>query len=152
MASREITGVADLAGEGGTRDADLSSIRGTSELVQNVAAACREQASGVAQINTALSQVDQVTQRNASAAEELASTAEELSAQAEALRELMGFFKVSEAPLAHVSTHGPARPQSPRFRASPIVAHPEPQSRAVARKANGHVGDTLNGDTEFRRF
>jgi methyl-accepting chemotaxis protein len=38
--------------------------------------------------------MDQVTQRNASAAEELSSTAEELSAQAEALQQLMDYFKV----------------------------------------------------------
>jgi methyl-accepting chemotaxis protein len=94
LASREITGVADLVGDGAARYGELPSIRRTSELVQNVAAACREQASGVAQINTAISQVDQVTQRNASAAEELASTAEELSAQAESLIQLMGFFRV----------------------------------------------------------
>ena len=47
-------------------------------------------------MNRAMVQVDQVTQRNASAAEELASTAEELSAQAEALQQLVSFFRVAE--------------------------------------------------------
>ncbi len=74
----------------------VPSIRKTSELVQEVAAASNEQAAGVSQINLALSQVDQVTQRNASSAEELSSTAEELSAQAEALQQLMSFFKGAE--------------------------------------------------------
>ena len=69
------------------------------ELVQEVAAASREQASGVTQINKAMTQVDQVTQRAASAAEELASTAEELSSQAEALQQLVAFFRVSDAPV-----------------------------------------------------
>jgi methyl-accepting chemotaxis protein len=49
----------------------------------------------VNQINQAMSQVDTVTQRNASAAEELASTAEELSSQAESLMQLISFFKLS---------------------------------------------------------
>src|SRR5262249_52984830 len=51
--------------------------------------------SGVAQVNTAMGRVDQVTQRNASAAEELASTAEEMSAQAEGLEQLVAFFRVA---------------------------------------------------------
>ncbi len=64
-------------------------------MVQEVAAASREQSSGVAQINKAMGQVDKVTQHNSSAAEELASTAEEVAAQAEALQYAMEFFKVN---------------------------------------------------------
>ena len=73
----------------------VPSIKKTAELVQEVAAASREQSSGVAQINKAMAQVDQVTQRNASSAEELSSTAEELASQSEALLQLMNYFKVS---------------------------------------------------------
>ena len=72
----------------------VPAIRRTAELVQEVATASREQATGVAQVNKAMSQVDQVTQRNASAAEELSATAEQMSSQAESLEELMNFFKV----------------------------------------------------------
>ena len=64
------------------------------ELVQDVTAASNEQAGGVAQINRALTQVDQVTQRNATAAEELAATAEEMAAQAEGLQSLVEFFQL----------------------------------------------------------
>jgi methyl-accepting chemotaxis protein len=73
----------------------VPSIKKTAELVQEVAAASREQSSGVGQINKAMAQVDQVTQRNASSAEELSSTAEELASQSQALLKLMTFFKVS---------------------------------------------------------
>ena len=90
------------AEKSGVRLAELvPAIRKTAELVQEVAAASREQASGVMQINKAMGQMDQVTQRNASAAEELASTAEELSSQAESLQQLVAIFKVgtSNAPM-----------------------------------------------------
>jgi methyl-accepting chemotaxis protein len=73
----------------------VPSIKRTADLVQEVTAASREQAAGVAQINKAMAQVDQVTQRNASAAEELSSTAEELASQSQALLEIMNYFKVS---------------------------------------------------------
>ena len=72
----------------------VPAVRKTAELVQEVAAASLEQASGVAQVNKAMTQVDQVTQRNAAAAEEFASTAEEMATQAENLQQLVAFFRV----------------------------------------------------------
>jgi len=76
----------------------VPAIRKTADLVQEVASASREQATGVNQMNKAMIQVDQVTQRNASAAEEMSSTAEELSSQSEALMQLMAFFRTEESP------------------------------------------------------
>jgi methyl-accepting chemotaxis protein len=73
----------------------VPSIRKTADLVQEVAAASAEQSSGVNQMNNAMGQVDQVTQRNASGAEELASTAEELATQAQALKQLVSVFKLN---------------------------------------------------------
>lgn len=87
----------------------VPAIRKTADLVQEVAAASREQAVGVTQISKAMSQVDQVTQRNASASEELASTAEEMAAQAEALQQLMSFFRLNGNGSAIVT--GAQRPQ-----------------------------------------
>ncbi len=72
----------------------VPSIRRTADLVQEVAAASEEQASGVNQINGAMSQVDQVAQRNASAAEELSGTSQEMASQAESLDRLMALFQL----------------------------------------------------------
>jgi methyl-accepting chemotaxis protein len=99
VAATEITRLAgdsvSIAQQSGSRLGQLvPTIRRTADLIQEVAAASREQASGVSQINRAMSQVDHVTQRNASAAEELASTAQELSAQAENLQHLSARFRV----------------------------------------------------------
>jgi len=54
-------------------------------LVGEIAAASREQAQGIEQVNTAIGQMDKVTQSNAASAEESASAAEEMSSQAEQL-------------------------------------------------------------------
>jgi methyl-accepting chemotaxis protein len=75
----------------------LPSIRKTSDLVQEIAAASKEQSTGVAQINGAMGQLNQATQTNASASEELAATAEEMGGQAAQLQELMGYFKTEAA-------------------------------------------------------
>jgi len=101
VAAKEISNLASksvsVAERSGRLLAELvPSIRQTAELVQEVAAASTEQSSGVTQINRAMSQVDAVTQRNASAAEEMSSTAEELASQAEQLQQLMTFFRTTE--------------------------------------------------------
>ena len=72
-------------------------IQKTSELVQEISAASKEQNSGATQINQAITQLDQVIQQNASASEEMASMAEELTSQADQLKSSMSFFKVDEA-------------------------------------------------------
>jgi len=56
------------------------------ELVAEISAASSEQAQGIGQINTAVTELDKVTQQNAANAEESASAAEEMSAQAEAMK------------------------------------------------------------------
>ena len=76
-------------------DQIVPAISKTSDLVQEIAAASSEQSTGVSQINTAMGQLNQITQQNASASEELAATAEEMSGQAMQLQDLMAFFKVN---------------------------------------------------------
>jgi hypothetical protein len=62
----------------------------TTDLVGEIAAASQEQAQGISQVNTAVTQMDKVTQQNAANAEESASASEELSAQAEQMNEVVG--------------------------------------------------------------
>ena len=81
-------------------DEMVPSINKTSDLVQEISAASEEQAAGVAQINTAMTQLNQVTQQNASSSEELAATAEEMSSQAEQLQQAMSFFTLETPPKA----------------------------------------------------
>ena len=88
-------GSVDLAERAGRLlDAMVPSIRKTSDLVQEIAAASEEQSAGVGQINGAMNQLNLTTQQNASASEQLAATAEEMSGQAEQLLQAMAFFRV----------------------------------------------------------
>lgn len=77
-------------GVAGETAAAFESISATAKLVQHhvaeIAAASREQSQGLEQINSAVGQMDSVTQRNAATAEESASASQELNAQAEQLR------------------------------------------------------------------
>ncbi len=64
------------------------SARKAAELVTEISAASREQALGIEQINTAMNEMDRVTQQVAASAEQSAAASEELSAQTETMRDL----------------------------------------------------------------
>jgi methyl-accepting chemotaxis protein len=100
-AAREIatlvaTSVATAERAGGRLGALVPSIRKTADLVQEVALAASEQATGVGHVSRAMSQVSVVTQQNASAAEELAATSKQLAGQAASLQRLLGLFQLPE--------------------------------------------------------
>ena len=100
MAASSSVDLAEKAGE--LLDSIVPYIRKTSDLVQEITVASEEQSSGVGQINGAITQLNQVTQKNAAGSEELAATAEEMSSQAEQLQQAMAFFKVEFASSATV--------------------------------------------------
>jgi len=59
-------------------------------VVDEIAASVKEQSEGVSQINSAVGQMDKVTQNNAASAEEAAAAAEELNAQAITMKQAVG--------------------------------------------------------------
>jgi hypothetical protein len=59
------------------------------ELVAEIATASREQSQGIDQVNTAVTQMDKVTQSNAASAEESAGAAESLKSQAHSLEHVV---------------------------------------------------------------
>ncbi len=65
----------------------VSKAREMDELAAEVAGASREQSQGITQINTAVGQMDKVTQSNAASAEESAAAAQELNKQAQGMQE-----------------------------------------------------------------
>ncbi|MDQ5892624.1 MAG: hypothetical protein QG613_1495 [Pseudomonadota bacterium] len=75
-----------------------------------------EQEQGVAQVNDAVNQLDQVTQQNAALVEESASAADSLSEQARTLLELMGVFKISgvQTPAPRLTSQA-KKPTAPRL-------------------------------------
>ncbi|MFT4101666.1 MAG: methyl-accepting chemotaxis protein [Burkholderiaceae bacterium] len=125
---------------GGLLDDIVPSIKKTSDLVQEIAAASEEQHSGVGQINVAVAQLSETTQQNASGSEQLAATAEQMSEQADQLQRTMAFFKIGDHPSA--STSAPSsRAAGHRKIASP-AREPEPVDAS---------GDEID-ESRFTRF
>ena len=134
VTAQEINGLASnsvsIAEEAGQLlQAMVPNISKTADLVEEITAASGEQASGVAQINDAMGQLDKATQQNASASEELAATAEELNGQANELQQTVAFFRLdtsdelqfSAAPTqAATAHHAESQNSGPQFSATPI--------------------------------
>ena len=107
------------------------------DLVAEIAAAAKEQAQGIEQINTAVSQMDQVTQQNASNSEESASAAEELNSQAEELQQLVSEFHLTRQEGAGNGRRAMAATPEHRH---PVAAAPRNRLSATLKKngGNGH--------------
>ncbi len=81
-------------------------------IVAEIAQASQEQSQGVGQVNITVSQMDKVTQANASNAEETAAAAEELTAQSHSLQDAV----VKLRGLVENEKSGSTRPASPAIR------------------------------------
>ena len=72
----------------------VSSVKRVTDIVSEIAAASKEQLAGVEQVNKAVSQMDRVTQGNASQTEEMSGTAAALLSHAVQLKDLVGRFQL----------------------------------------------------------
>jgi methyl-accepting chemotaxis protein len=113
----------------------VSSINSVAAIVSDIASASAEQASGIDQVNKALTQMDEVTQQNSALVEENAATARTLEQQSQAMDQQVGFFRLDGAgpgAIAHRAPSAPARKEAPLTRrAAPAVAR---SSEATALK------------------
>lgn len=111
-----------LVDQAGVTMSDIvNSVTRVAGIVNEIAAASREQSAGIEQVGLAISQMDEVTQQNAALVEEAAAAAESLEEQSESLARLVAVFKLAE--------QKPARPavatsSQPRLAARTVAVQP----------------------------
>ncbi len=84
------------------------------EHVKAIVTSAREQSVGLSEINSAVGQMDQVTQQNAAMVEQTNAASHTLASDAENLSRLVGQFKVNLNETAHDQHQEPARAASPQ--------------------------------------
>ena len=94
--SRVETGTKQVDAAGKTMDEIVESVNKVSILIAEIAAASREQSSGIGQINTAVAQMEQVVQQNASLVEEASAATESMKEQASMLLRAVSRFRLGE--------------------------------------------------------
>jgi methyl-accepting chemotaxis protein len=88
------TGSRLVAAAGATMTEIVGSVQRVSDIIAAITASSAEQSEGIGQVNTAVTQLDQMTQQNAALVEEGAAAAESLKEQAQRLAQMVGTFRV----------------------------------------------------------
>jgi methyl-accepting chemotaxis protein len=117
-----------------------------------IATSAREQSVGLAEVNTAVNQMDQVTQQNAAMVEEANAAGATLAAESAKLKSLVGQFRLSDAPAATVSMVQAARvitEPSVRAVASPIRAMTDRVARSFG---GGRTATVVAPDQNWEEF
>lgn len=103
----------------------VTSVKKVSDIIAEITVASDEQATGIDQINTAVTQMDRGTQENAALVEEASAAASSLTDQARGLTELMDFFQIGVQPEVVAAPPPPRRTPA----AAPARAAAPPPSR-----------------------
>jgi len=81
---------------GATMEEIVQSVRRVADVIGEITAAATEQSRGIAGVNEAIGNLDQMTQQNAALVEESAAAAESLRAQADRMKEAVSVFRVAD--------------------------------------------------------
>lgn len=87
-------GASLVAKAGSTMSEIVGSVQRVTDIMGEILAAAQEQTTGINEINTAVMQMDQVTQQNAALVEQAAAASESMQHQAAQLAQVVGIFKV----------------------------------------------------------
>jgi methyl-accepting chemotaxis protein len=122
-----------LVSDAGVTMSDIvQSVRKVADVIGEITAASTEQSAGIAHVNQAIGNLDQMTQQNAALVEESAAAAESLRDQADQLAQAVAVFKIS-ASVAHAPARS-ARDITPNAQ-SQAVTYQRPQPLAANRRA-----------------
>ena len=122
---------ATLVNQAGSTLKDIvESVKKVTAIVADIANASNEQATGVDEINTAITQMDEVTQQNAALVEENTAAAQSMVEQAKELEKLMSFFTVSDDEDDDSGSHSVISMQS--VKPKPQAAKPKLVSKSSA--------------------
>jgi methyl-accepting chemotaxis protein len=159
---------------GQTLEKIVAAVKKVSDIVAEIAAASREQSSGIEQVNRAVMQMDELTQQNAALVEQATAASQAMAEQVRGLNEMLARFQVGMADIAppaqpaaanatRAERRGANRPWAGRARsksAQPFATLQKPKAEAprtvapapAAARGNGTLGAGDAGDSEWQEF
>jgi methyl-accepting chemotaxis protein len=148
----------------------VEAIKGVAAIVSDIANASIEQATGIEQINKALTQMDEVTQQNSALVEENAATAKTLEHQAKAMDEQVAYFQIAAGDDSQTASRpreaaeaAAAKPRlvaqsAPAKRQAPVARNVEPAARrpaahaSPARRMQSALATSVEAEQDWKAF
>jgi methyl-accepting chemotaxis protein len=128
---------------GATMQDIVESVRRVTDIMGEITAATQEQTSGIAQINLAITQMDEITQQNAALVEQAAAASEAVQRQANKLAQVMSVFKLAKSQLTAVAANVPvgieSKVNAPAIERNAALNLPPPGRKQLA-KSNTTAG------------
>jgi len=118
-----ITNGSRQVGEAGNTMGEIvEAVRRVTDIMAEIAAASDEQSRGIQQVSLAVTEMDNVTQQNASLVEEASSAAASLEDQAGRLTQAVAVFRLNDAPVAHAAKAAQSALRTPNLAPRPALA------------------------------
>lgn len=114
-------GSGEVVAAGNTMNDIVDAVKRVTDIMLEIAAASDEQSRGIEQVSQAISEMDKVTQQNASLVEEASAAAASLEEQGARLTEAVGAFRLSGAKPGRSVSSAPAVKNAP-LRPAPAVS------------------------------
>jgi methyl-accepting chemotaxis protein len=111
----------NVAGE--TMNDVVTSVKRVTDIMAEITLAGQEQSAGIAQVNQAVAQMDQVTQQNAALVEEAAAAADSMQSQAQQLSRIVSTFRLAKDLQDTAHRRATLAPDQPRLGALAVARH-----------------------------
>jgi methyl-accepting chemotaxis protein len=134
---------------GQTLEKIVASVKKVSDIVAEIAAASREQSSGIEQVNRAVMQMDELTQQNAALVEEATAASQAMAEQVRGLNQMLDRYRINDT-LDSAKNFGEASSSAAAVRtASPARAERRSGVRPWGERSKALSG--LNGAADTSR-
>ncbi|MEG0053104.1 MAG: methyl-accepting chemotaxis protein [Comamonas sp.] len=144
-------GSQQVAQAGKTMEEIVGSVRRVTDIMAEISAASHEQTSGIEQINTAVSQMDQVTQQNAALVEESAAAAASLQNQAATLADIVSVFQLGAGSTRPAPASAAVVPRQPALAPSQRMA-PSSTTRSIVHKKPAAAAPAASEEEAWETF
>jgi len=156
-------GSALVTQSGHTLEQIVNSVKKVSDIVAEIAAASREQSSGIDQVGRAVLQMDELTQQNAALVEQATAASQSLAGQSRDLNQLMERFNIGTAQASRDARRAvqPESAAQARTPSAPSKTQPTGRRRIRARPAPPEISDVAapavarkasGDDSEWQEF
>ncbi len=133
-------GAEQVAQAGESMQEIVASVRRVTDLIGEITASANEQRDGIAQVNQAVSNLDQMTQQNAALVEESSAAATSMNEQAQRLAQVVAVFNVGHMATAAAPALQ-AQPSMASVKAAPVRSAIKPRVASSTANSSKPVTD-----------